>query len=226
MKKCNKCGLSKSYDEYHNSKSYSDGKNVMCKVCKSEKSKRYYEKNSEHVKKRILDNYYDDREKHWGRMCNYYKENRDDLLEYKSEYYERNKEHMLELSSVYYKENKEDINEKNKLYMCERRKTDKLFVLKETISSLIYHSLRRSGYKRNKRTMDVLGCTIQEFKDYIESLFVDGMSWDNKGEWHIDHKRPVGWAKDEEEIYELNHYTNLQPMWGIDNIRKGNRYES
>ena len=50
------------------------------------------------------------------------------------------------------------------------------------------------------------------------------MSWENYGEWHLDHKTPISWAKTEEEIYELNHYTNFQPLWEFDNLSKGNRW--
>jgi hypothetical protein len=52
------------------------------------------------------------------------------------------------------------------------------------------------------------------------------MSWDNYGEWHLDHKTPVSWATTEEEIYELNKYTNFQPLWQFDNLSKGNRYSN
>ncbi len=52
------------------------------------------------------------------------------------------------------------------------------------------------------------------------------MSWENYGEWHIDHKKPVSWANSEEELYELNHYTNLQPLWATENLSKKDRYES
>jgi len=51
------------------------------------------------------------------------------------------------------------------------------------------------------------------------------MNWDNQGKWHLDHIIPISWAKDIDDILKLNHYTNFKPMWGIENIRKGNRYE-
>ncbi len=61
---------------------------------------------------------------------------------------------------------------------------------------------------------------------FIESLFIDNMSWDNYGEWHLDHKIPVSWAKNEEELYKLNHYSNFQPMWAFDNQSKGDRFSN
>ena len=52
------------------------------------------------------------------------------------------------------------------------------------------------------------------------------MNWNNYGKWHIDHKIPSSWGKTKEEVYELNYYTNLQPMWAGENLSKGNRYKS
>jgi hypothetical protein len=50
------------------------------------------------------------------------------------------------------------------------------------------------------------------------------MTWENRSEWHLDHKIPISWAKSEEMVYKLNHYTNFQPLWAKDNISKGNKY--
>ena len=49
------------------------------------------------------------------------------------------------------------------------------------------------------------------------------MSWENQGKWHIDHIIPLSSAANEEELYKLCHFTNLQPMWATDNIRKGSK---
>ena len=81
-------------------------------------------------------------------------------------------------------------------------------------------SIRRA-IKGNVTTFTYLGCSIEEFKKYLESKFQPGMSWDNYGEWHIDHIVPVASGKD---IYKLFHYSNLQPLWARDNLRKGKKY--
>ncbi len=53
------------------------------------------------------------------------------------------------------------------------------------------------------------------------------MTWDNHGTyWHLDHKIPASWASSEEELYKLNHYTNFQPLYWLDNLIKGNRYST
>ena len=63
----------------------------------------------------------------------------------------------------------------------------------------------------------------QILKEHLELQFVDGMSWDNRSEWHIDHIIPLSSAKTDEEIYKLCHYTNLQPLWAEDNLKKSNK---
>ena len=77
-------------------------------------------------------------------------------------------------------------------------------------------------YKSGSAVHD-LGCSIEKFKVYLESLFQSGMSWDNYGEWHIDHIIPLSKfdLTDREQLLKACHYTNLQPLWAEDNLRKG-----
>jgi len=100
---------------------------------------------------------------------------------------------------------------------------DELFAIKVRLRNLIRNSFRKKGYKKfNTSTEDIVGINYNEFKNYLESKFIDGMNWDNRGEWHIDHRIPLSSAKSEEELRELCHYTNLQPLWSEDNIKKSN----
>jgi hypothetical protein len=69
----------------------------------------------------------------------------------------------------------------------------------------------------------MLGCDYQTAFKHIESRFKKGMSWDNFGDWHIDHIIPLASAKTEEELIELCHYTNLQPLWAEENLIKGDK---
>ncbi len=82
--------------------------------------------------------------------------------------------------------------------------------------------------KHNLRNViEFIGCGNDELKAHIQSLFTEGMTWDNYGhgkdKWTLDHKKPLSSAKTEQEMYDLCHYLNLQPMWYIDNIKKGNK---
>lgn len=148
---------------------------------------------------------------------------------YKRNYYHRNKENInKEAVSIYLKEykkeNENQIKSWRKNYRDNKFKNDSIYKLSHNIRVLLSINLKKLGYAKSKKTESILGCSFEEFKIHIESQFKEGMSWDNHGEWHLDHKTPISWAKSEEQIYELNHYTNFQPLWAKDNIIKGNKW--
>ena len=77
------------------------------------------------------------------------------------------------------------------------------------------------GSKREK-TFDLIGCSPLKLKEHLEEQFTEGMCWENHGlfGWHIDHIIPLSSAKNDDELKKLCHYTNLQPLWALDNILK------
>ena len=78
---------------------------------------------------------------------------------------------------------------------------------------MIRNSLKNNGFVKNERTKIILGIPIEEFKIYLESKFIDDMSWENYGVfWDIDHIVPLSTAITEEDVLRLNHYSNLQPL--------------
>jgi hypothetical protein len=83
--------------------------------------------------------------------------------------------------------------------------------------------LKKLNISKTNKTFEIVGCTPEFLKEHLEKQFVDGMTWENRGEWHIDHKIPLSSAKTEEELYKLCHYTNLQPLWAEENLKKGNK---
>ena len=97
-----------------------------------------------------------------------------------------------------------------------------------------YHMLRRlrcrlrAATKANKcaSTLELTGCTSQQLRGHLESQFHDGMTWDNRHKWHIDHIRPCAAfdLTDESEQRACFHYSNLQPLWARDNLSKGSRH--
>jgi hypothetical protein len=89
----------------------------------------------------------------------------------------------------------------------------------------LWNALKAKG--KSKRTKDLLGCSVSDLKRYLESLFQNGMSWDNYGDWHIDHVRPCASfdLSDPEQQKRCFHYSNLQPLWALDNLKKSSRVE-
>ena len=102
----------------------------------------------------------------------------------------------------------------------DRKKTDDLFKLTSIIRNLIYNSFRSKGYSKKSKTCEILGCSYEDFKIYLESKFENWMNWENKSlyngdfnyGWDIDHIIPLSSAKTEEDLIKLNHYLNLQPL--------------
>lgn len=125
----------------------------------------------------------------------------------------REKEYMKEYHNTHKNERKEQ-HEK-------RMKDDELYRFKVKIRKFICQSFRRMSESKTIRTEDVVGCSFLELKKHLQDLFQEGMNWDNYGKWHIDHIVPLSTAKCQEDVIRLCHYTNLQPLWAEDNIRKG-----
>ena len=142
----------------------------------------------------------------------YRKDNQEQVRRYKKEYYHKNKDSILK----YNKEYKKDYHQRRLL-------TDTVYKMKYIVRNLIRCSLWKRGYTKKSRTYKILGLQYREFKLYMERQFVKGMSWDNHGEWHIDHIIPLASAHTEADVIKLNHYTNLQPLWAYDNLSKGSK---
>lgn len=166
------------------------------------KQKEYYLNNTEKIKEKLKENYYNNIEENRKRGV---------------DYYEKNKDTIKEKQRISY-------NEKNKSEQVKnRRKSDPIFKLKTYIGNRLRDYLKGKKYTKKSKIFDIVGCSPDELKEHIQSKFIEGMCWENHGEWHIDHVVPLASAKTEDEIYKLNHYSNLQPLWKIDNLKKSNK---
>lgn len=124
-------------------------------------------------------------------------------------------------NASYYRNKRKKIQAQTR-YQKQRSETDLIFRESKKIKNLVYQTFRERGYSKNSRAYNILGCTCEEFLKHIQGQFLEGMNWDNRKKWHLDHIIPISSAKTYDEIIALNHYTNFQPLWAIDNIRKGN----
>ena len=107
-----------------------------------------------------------------------------------------------------------------------RMNTDPLFKLICSIRSNIKAYIIRvqpTRQKKKAKTPVILGCDYFQFREYIEKQFTEGMSWDNYGKWHLEHIIPASYGKNEDEVIELCHHVNYRPMWGSENLSKGNK---
>ena len=245
MKKCSKCLLIKEESEFPQTRS-------LCKKCVSERSKEYYQRNKKEIIERVkkytdthkdsIKEYKDEYNRN-NPNSEYHKEyrnrNKEVIREKRKEYYLKNKERIKQKVRNYISENKEYVNRRkkerrdqkkdyynylNRQYIKNKKETNPLFRLTCSIRSLISQSFKAKYTKKSKKTTEILGCSYEEFKVYIEKQFTEEMNWNNYSSyWELDHKTPISWAKDEQEVYDLNHYTNFQPLYWRDNISKGNK---
>jgi len=112
------------------------------------------------------------------------------------------------------------------IYHTQRKQIDPIFALKLATRSLLSQSFKRAckgSYYKKKHTQEILQCSLEFFIQYIQDQFIEGMTLENYGEWHLDHIIPIASAKTEEDIIRLNHYTNFQPLWAKDNLSKGSK---
>lgn len=141
----------------------------------------------------------------------------------------RSKEGISEKYQKYNKEYREknikECREREKKYTTRREKDpESTLRIVSSLRSRVRAALK--GIDKSASTLELIGCSRQQLKDHLQSLFQSGMTWDNYGEWHIDHKKPCSkfnLSKEEEQKVCFN-YTNLQPLWAIDNLQKSNKY--
>ena len=156
-----------------------------------------------------------------------YETHRTEILIKRKLYNKTHKAEKSDYDTVYYRANKAKKAARQKAYEQERLKTDFRLRLIHNIRSLIRASLKNRGFRKNgTKTVQILGMSLEDFCDYFESKFTSGMNWEEvmKGNIHIDHIIPISSAKTKADVIRLCHYTNLQPLWAIDNRRKGARW--
>jgi len=109
--------------------------------------------------------------------------------------------------------------------ILERCKVDPAYHLLKKMRARVGIAIRTAKARKSARTMELVGCTVSELVSHIESKFAAGMSWANRSEWHLDHIKPC--AKfdltDPKQQLECFNFRNIQPLWKLDNLRKGSK---
>jgi hypothetical protein len=189
---CSKCKTQKPLSEFYKQKKGKDGYLSNCKTCQ----------------KTI--------------MALYFAENKNKIKKVQMTYYATHKEDYRKRAKKWYLKNKNQIREVRKIYKRTQRKNNPIFKLKENFRRRIRQAILNQNSTKANKTYLLLGCSPYEYKNYLESKFQKGMSWENYGKWHIDHVRPcVSFdLSKEEEQYKCFHYSNTQPLWAADNLKK------
>lgn len=215
-----------------------DGRRSQCKVCCNAKIKKYINENPD--KKRASDkkNYIEKREQKLAQKKEYYLRKKEEILAKRKEYHLVNKEVINKKSREYREGHLEQLKAKSRQYQkrhakrlsaqkAERIKSDPLRLFKERVRLTVKNGFMRLRQSKSLRTNQIIGADWETVRDHIVSQFKDGMTWEAfvAGEIHIDHIKPLASATCEEDIIALNHYTNLQPLWCLDNLSKGATFE-
>jgi len=225
MRVCKECKVEKELIDFPLKKN-GKIKSSYCKKCYNDV---YYHMNREDVDVYRRKYYHDNKEKIKEKNKESYHLNKDEINKKRrkniirltpEERLEKERKYAIE----YYYKNKEKQNkksaERNKLRML----NDSNFKLSHNIRVLIRKSLQNQFTTKSKKTIEILGCSFDEFKIHLESRFDDKMNWENQGTyWHMDHIIPISSAETEEDIYRLNHYKNFQPLYWLDNLKKSNK---
>lgn len=207
---CTKCGIQyfATTEFFNKNIACKDGLNTVCKNCKSIQNKNYRIKHKNEIK---------------STKQKYYKKNRRKLRQNIKKYQSLHKLYYREWHKQYKKQNSDHLRKYKREYNQLRRKSDISFRILNNLRSRLNSAIKYN--RKSLTTIKLLGCSIQELKQYLESQFKSGMTWDNYGDWHIDHILPCAIfdMSDPEQQKICFYYTNLQPLWKLDNIKKGKK---
>lgn len=231
MKVCIDCKLTLELTCFNKDKTKKDGLQSKCRDCGKKYTKKHYKNNKEVYSKKGKVNYLKNKDS----VTKKHQEWRDKNPDYFKTWRKENPEKISELENNRCKEkikvqhttwrskNKEYITLYNREYTKRRRKEDVQFKLAINLRGRLSKIIRNN--KRAGSAVKDLGCTLGELKNHLESQFTEGMTWDNYGEWHIDHMYPLSRVDltNREEFLKVCNYKNLQPLWAIDNLKKSNK---
>ena len=207
-KQCRQCDSIKNLELFKKRISSKDGRTNICKECHNENCRENRQNNLEFMRNREKERY---------------KRNPQKQAASSKKRYQENTAHILLINKKYRDENKVQRYEKIKIKMA----TNLQFKLSKILRTRLYHAL--VSHSKSGSAIKNLGCSGEFLKIHLESKFQSGMTWQNYGnkigKWSIDHIIPLIRfnLSNLEELQKACHYTNLQPLWHIDNLKKGSK---
>jgi len=218
-KRCSRCGreLPRDEEHFHKQRKSKDGLNSRCKECSKERARVWNAQNSS--RKRELDRSYVERNREKIRMYQkwYREQNKERLSIYQKEYARKNGEYLRRQKREYFK--RPEVRERENARQREARRFSRKHSLTQSMRSAISGSLNgRVGAIGNAPW------TVEELYKHIEAQFVEGMTWGNYGEWHVDHIIPASHfcysSPNDEDFRACWSLANLRPVWASENLSK------
>lgn len=238
MKPCNKCSTAKPLTEFHKNKSSLDGYTHVCKDCAIAKSRAWYAANKEKAAATMKAYREENKEACVARAQTWAEENREKSRQIKSAWKKRNPETVRRHAREGARRNPEKMAARKKIYREANPHVAREYQRKrraENVNQRVndamgnrFRDVLRSN-KGGRSWKHLAGYDVVQLKACLESLFLDGMSWENYGEWHIDHIRPVASFDFSVDLLQTVRacwaLPNLQPLWALDNIKKGKKWD-
>lgn len=224
MKTCSKCKIEKKESCFYVRNKKTGLLRTECIPCLNQIKKERYKENVEHVAAKGKEWRLNNKDKKKETDRKYRQANYPKIKARKQKWYANNKETVTAQRTRYGVENKKRIREVDRARDRERSISDLDYLLRKRLRNRIYYALQDKA--ASAATIKLIGCNVSFFIEHIQGLFKVGMTWENYGEWHLDHKKPLSWfdLTKQEEREEAFNYKNCQPLWGVENISKGNRY--
>lgn len=234
-KTCPKCKINKSLSLFSNATKNKDGKQTKCKEC----DKAYEIEHKEKIAARNKDWRLKNKAKlqikqkiyritHKDQIDQYRKDNKEHIAARKIKYINATRKVRNAKTMEWYYRNKPDYIKRQMAYVKRREEANPELAIRRKLRTSILVAVKRNGSKKPSSTVSILGADIKTVRLHLERLFQPGMAWENHGtgkhKWNIDHIIPIASAKNLEEVIALCHYSNLQPLWSIENIIKGRKY--
>ena len=186
-KVCTRCQHPKPLEEFGNRSNTKDGKDIYCKPCKHYFTQQWKLNNPKKLK--------------------------DSKRRANLNWYINNKNKKLTANKQWQVNNKDHYKQWFKQYSQKREQLDPSFKLRNKTRSIIWYAIKKN--KKHSRVIELIGCSVTELKEHLESKFKDDMTWENYGKWYVDHVIPLNVfdLSNPEEVKRACHYTNLQPLW-------------
>jgi hypothetical protein len=210
---CGCCKTVKLFEDFHKA-------NRTCKLCQKIKSDHWRLINKDEFNSVKQAWRHANAERERGYNQKYREANQQKIQESDRARYQEKKDSILQKKRENYQKRKDILNDRRREKRKEQMK-DPLFATAKRLRDRIRGIFKRLGSPKNSTTQKLIGCDWLTAKEHLEKQFTEGMSWENMGQWHIDHKIPLASASTIEELISLFHYTNLQPLWAFDNMSKG-----